>query len=458
MNHLNIVVVGTSHGGYEAVKTVLENYPDAKVKLFEQSDKVSFLSCGIQLYLEGAVQDINYIHYATKEGYSDQGVDVYTRHQVTGLDPDQKTIHVKNLDTNETYDESYDKLILAPGATPRKLPFKGNDLDNVYFLRGREWALKSKAKIEDPSVTDVVVIGSGYIGIEVVEAYAKAGKKVTVIDVTDRILPTYLDHEFTDILTADLQKHGINVRTGEFVQEIQGRDGKASAVITDKGTYPADLVVEAAGVVPNTDWLKGTLELNSNGTIVVDAYQKTSAPDVFAAGDACMIRYNPTGKEMNIALATNARRQGVAAALNLEKPTFKIEGVSGTSALSLFDYKFATTGIKDATAAKSGLETSSVFVTDYYRPAFVPGTEKIYMKLTYEVGSNRIVGAQLLSKHDITAAINTLSLAIATKQTTQQLAFADFFFQPEFDQQWNYLCALAHAAYKQAKEIQPVAL
>ncbi|MCO7127592.1 FAD-dependent oxidoreductase [Sporolactobacillus shoreicorticis] len=455
---MNIVVVGTSHGGYEAVKTVLENYPEAKVKLFEQSDKVSFLSCGIQLYLEGAVQDINYIHYATKEGYSDQGVDVYTRNQVIGLDPNQKKIRVKNLDTGEVYNETYDKLILAPGAVPRKLPFKGNDLENVYFLRGREWALKNKAKIDDPAISDVVVIGSGYIGIELVEAYAKAGKHVTVIDVTERILPTYLDQEFTDILMADLKKRGIAVRTGEFVQEIQGEDGKASAVITDKGTYPADLVVEAAGVVPNTDWLKGTLDLNPNGTIVVDAYQKTSAPDVFAAGDACMIKYNPTGKEQNIALATNARRQGVAAALNLEKPTLKIEGVSGTSALSLFDYKFASTGIKDATAAKSGLETRSVYIENYYRPAFVPGTEKVYMKLTYEVGTDRIVGAQLMSKHDITAAINTLSLAIATKQTTQQLAFADFFFQPEFDQQWNYLCELAKAAYKQAKKIQPVAL
>ncbi|WP_010632155.1 FAD-dependent oxidoreductase [Sporolactobacillus vineae] len=455
---MNIVVVGTSHGGYEAVKTALETYPDAKIKLFEQTDKVSFLSCGIQLYLEDAVQNIDYIHYATKEGYSDQGVDVYAHHQVTSLDPKAKSIHAINLDTQKASDVSYDKLVLTPGAVPRQLPFKGNDLENVYFLRGREWALKNKAKINDPNVNDVVVIGSGYIGIELVEAYVKAGKQVTAIDVADRILPTYLDKEFTDLLTADLIKRGINVQLGEKVQEIQGQNGKATAVATDKGVYPADLVVEAAGVVPNTEWLKGTIEQNPNGTIKVDRYQRTSAPDVFAAGDACMIDYSPNGEKMPIALATNARRQAVVAALNLEKPSVEMPSVSGTSALSLFDYKFATTGIKEATAAKSGLKNQSVFVEDYYRPSFVPDTEKIYMKLTYEVGTNRIVGGQLMSKHDITPAINTLSLAIQTKQTTQQLALADFFFQPEFDQQWNYLCELAKAAYRKANNIVPANL
>ncbi|MCI1858279.1 MAG: FAD-dependent oxidoreductase [Sporolactobacillus sp.] len=455
---MDIVIVGTSHGGYEAVKTALENYPDARIKLFEQAEKVSFLSCGIQLYLEGAVQNIDYIHYATKEGYSDLGVDVYAHHQVIGLNPEAKTIRAVNLDNRQTTDVAYDKLILTPGAVPRRLPFKGNDLDNIYFLRGREWALKNKAKIDDPHVSQVVVIGSGYIGIELTEAYVKAGKKVTLIDVSDRILPTYLDKEFTDILTADLQRRGVAVHTGEFVQEVRGKNGKASSVVTDKGTYPADLVAEAAGVVPNTDWLKGILALNPDGTIQVDAYQRTSAADVFAAGDATRINYLPSGQTVPIALATNARRQGVAAALNLEKPTVRIEGVSGTSALSLFDYKFATTGIKEATADKSGLKTRSVFLSDYYRPSFVPHTEKIDMKLTYEIGSNRIVGGQLLSKHDITPAINTLSLAIAAKLTTQQLALADFFFQPEFDQQWNYLCQLGLAAYKQAKDVTPVAL
>lgn len=455
---MDIVIVGTSHAGYEAVKTVLETYPDARIKLFEQSEKVSFLSCGIQLYLEGAVQTIDSIHYATKEGYSDLGVDVYAHHKVTGFDPSSKTIHAVDLDHQKPVDVSYDKLILTPGAVPRRLPFKGNDLDNIYFLRGREWALKNKAKINDPTVSQVVVIGSGYIGIELVEAYVKAGKEVTVIDVSDRILPTYLDKAFTDILTADLESRGVHVRTGETVQEIRGENGKAAAVVTDKGTYPADLVAEAAGVVPNTDWLKGTVDLNPNGTIKVDGWQRTSIPDVFAAGDACMIGYLPNGQQMPIALATNARRQGVAAALNLEKPTLRIEGVSGTSALSLFDYKFATTGIKDATAEKSGLKTRSVFVVDDYRPSFVPNTEKVYMKLTYEVGTNRIVGGQLMSKHDITPAINTLSLAIQTRLTTQQLALADFFFQPEFDQQWNYLCQLGLAAYKQEKHIQSVTL
>ncbi len=449
---MKVIIVGTSHGGFEAVKTVLETYPEAEIKLFEQGATVSFLSCGIELYLEGVVKDINQLHYATKESYEGKGVDVYVRHDVNGLDTKNKTVHVTDLDSGKSFFETYDKLILTPGAKPVDLPIKGNDLENLFFLRGRDWAAKTKAKIDDKEVKNVVVIGSGYIGIEVVEAFTKAGKSVTVIDVFDRVLNTYLDKEFTDILQTELEKNGVTVKTNETVTELVGQAGKVVKVVTDKGEYPADLVVEAAGVRPNTAWLKEALKLSPKGDILVDEYQQTSAPDVFAAGDACVVKYSPNDAHQYIALATNARRQGVVAAKNLLKAAVKFQAVSGTSGLRLFDYYFATSGVKDVSAKNSGIKTDSVFISELYRPAFMEENEKVYLKLNYEVGSNRIVGGQLLSKHDITPAINTISLAILKKVTIQELAFADFFFQPEFDQQWNYLNSVAKAAVKQVEE------
>ncbi|KRN28990.1 NADH peroxidase [Lactobacillus selangorensis] len=456
---MRILVVGSSHAGYEAVKTARQQYPDATVAMFEEGDKVSFLSCGIQSYLEGITDNVNKLHYASKDSLSKKGVDVYVQTQVDGLDVKNKTIHVVDLKHQQDRNESYDKLILAPGALASTLPIPGHDLKNVGVLRGRDWAIKNKEKMVDPKVKNVVIVGGGYIGIEVAEAYNKAGKNVTIIDVLPRIIPTYLDEEFTDILEDTMMTHGIKLRLGEDVQKFIGdEDGNVSEVVSNKGSYPADVVVQAVGVKPNTKWLDDSgLAMGKKGVINVDAYQRTSNPDVFAAGDATMVTYAPTDEPIYIALASNSRRQGVTAAKNLVKETVKMPSVSGTSALAMFEYKYATSGMKEADAAKSSLKTRSIFVRETLRPRFISetaGNADVYMKMTYEVGTGRILGAQLMSKHDITMSINVISVAISTHMTIDQLAMQDFFFQPNFDHPWNYLNILAQAAVKQNNEAE----
>lgn len=450
---MKVIVVGSSHGGYETVEGLLRQDSDTEIQWYEKGDFLSFLSCGMQLYLEGKVKKVNSVSYATPEEMEKKGVSVFLQQEITKIDPEKHEVEVVNHVDNETRTEKYDKLVLSAGAVPTQIPVDGSDLQNIYAMRGRDWAMKLKAKTVDPNVNNVVVVGSGYIGNEATEVFAKAGMNVTVIDILPRVLGTYLDPEFTDILAKNMEEHGVKIAAGESVKKFIGKDGKVTQVETDKGTYDADLVIEAAGVRPNTKWLRGVLQLNDDGTIATDDYMQTSQKDIFAVGDATHIKFLPNDGEAHISLATNARRQGRIAAENLEKPTRKFPGISGSSALTVFDYKFASTGIKDATAKAYNANVKSAYVTDTYRPKFVPEDENatVYFKLTYNADNHQVVGAQIMSKADVTADINAISVAIQAKMTIEDLEYADFFFQPGFDRPWNIINVAAQKAVDQEK-------
>ncbi|MFC6182180.1 FAD-dependent oxidoreductase [Lactiplantibacillus daowaiensis] len=453
---MKVIVVGSSHGGYETVRGILAAQPDTEIQWYEQGDFLSFLSCGMQLYLEGTVKDVNSVRYATPEGMTKAGVHVFVQQAITKVDPAKHAVHVVDQQSGAERDETYDKLVLSVGAVPFELPVPGHDLKNVYAMRGRDWAIKLKAKTVDPDVKNVVVIGSGYIGIEAAEVFAKAGKHVTIIDMLPRLLSLYLDEEFTTVLTDELAAHDITAAAGQGVKSFDGRDGKVVSVTTDQGTYPADLVVSAAGIKANTDMLKGVVDLDDHGLIEINQYLQTSQPDIYAVGDATLVPFAPTGQDNRIALATNARRQGRFAAKNLLGEVAPMPAVSGSSALSVFDYHFASTGVKAGTSDKLGVKSTSVLVTDTVRPKFVPhdaGNAKVWFKLTFDPADGRILGAQIMSTVDVTANINTISLAIQAKLTVADLAYTDFFFQPGFDRPWNIMNVAAQKAVKTLSDL-----
>lgn len=443
---MKIIVVGTSHAGYEVVQTVLKEDPSAEIHLYERGTTASFLSCGIQSYLEGISPSLDSLHYANERSYIDQGVHVHMNSDVVSLDPKGKTITVKTNDGEK--EESYDKLFLSPGAVPVELSISGLDNEHVYYVRGREWADAIKERMK--TAKKAVVVGSGYIGIEVAEAFTKAGIDTTVIDILDSILPSYLDKEFTNILTAHSEEKGLKIKTGECIQEIEATDGKASKVITDKGSYDVDTVIMAVGVRPNTEWLHGILELDARGFVKVDSHMKSSEEDIYVAGDATKVPFAPAvNDDKAIALASNARRQGIIAAQNMVGKNAEMKAVSGTSGLSLFDYHFACTGVKDIDANLLSAEVESTYYEEAIRPKFMGDEGNVMMKIHYEKDSHRIVGAQLMSKEDVTASINTISVAISAHWTLEDLAEADFFFQPGYNRPWNYLNVLAQQALGQ---------
>ena len=446
---MKVVVVGCTHAGTAAVKTILNDNPGTEVVVYERNDNVSFLSCGIALYVGGVVKDPQGLFYSSPEELASLGATVRMEHDVTSIDTVGKTLTVKDLKTGEEKTDSFDKLVLTTGSWPILPPIPGRELENVQLCKNYNQAKEIFAKKTDKK--KVVVVGGGYIGIELVEAFALEGKEVTLVDGLDRILNKYLDPEFTDILEEDLRERGVNVRLNEMVKSFEGENGVVNKVVTSGGEYEADMVILCVGFRPNNDLVKDQLETMPNGAIIVNDYMETSAKDVFAAGDSCAVNYNPNDGHAYIPLATNAVRMGSLVGKNINGHKVKYRGTQSTSGLHLFGWNIGSTGVNVGSAPHFGLDVRSVYVVDNHRPEFMPTYEKIYMKLVYEVGTNRIVGGQVMSKYDCTASANTLSLAIQNKMTIEDLAYVDFFFQPVFDRPWNYLNILGQAAVEQER-------
>ena len=376
-------------------------------------------------------------------------------HDVTNIDTENKVVSVKNLQTGETFEQAYDKLVMTTGSWPIIPPIKGIESKNVVLCKNYNQAQEIIARKVDK--TKITVVGGGYIGIELVEAFATDGKEVTLIDGLDRILNKYLDPEFTDILEDELRNRGVKIQLNELVQGFEDNEaGDITTVVTSGGSYESELVILCVGFRPSTELLKDKVDMLPNGAIIVDDYMRTSNPDIFAAGDSCAVNYNPNGGHAYIPLATNAVRMGFLVGKNIFEPKMKYRGTQSTSGLHLFGFNIGSTGVTDSSSKAFGLETKSVLFEDFYRPEFMPSNEKILMRLVYEKDTLRIVGGQVMSKYDVTQSANTLSLAIQGRMTIEDLALVDFFFQPHFDRPWNYLNLLAHKALEQENMLNHV--
>lgn len=449
---MKVVVIGCTHAGTSAVKTILKENPDAEVTVFERNDNISFLSCGIALYVGGVVKDAAGLFYSSPDELKQLGASVKIKHNVKSVDTEAKKLVAENLETGEEIEVSYDKLVNTTGSWPIIPPIPGIDSKNVLLCKNYEQAKEIIHRSSDAK--KVVIVGGGYIGIELVEAFRESGKEVTLLDGLDRILNKYLDKEFTDILEQDLRDRGITLALNQNVNRFEADEqGFVKAVFTEKEEFPADLVILCVGFRPNNELLKGKVEMLPNGAIIVDEYMRTSNPDIFAAGDSCAVYYNPNGGQAYIPLATNAVRMGMLIGKNIKESKVKYRGTQATSGLRLFGYNIGSTGVTVGSAPFFGLNVRSVILKDNYRPEFMPTTSEVLMQLVYEVDTNRIVGGQVMSQYDITQSANTLSLAIQNKMTIEDLSYVDFFFQPHFNRPWNYLNLLAQAAVEQERKL-----
>ncbi len=434
---MKVIVIGCTHAGTASILNLKKADPETEITVYERNNNISFLSCGIALYVGGVVSDPKGLFYCSPEKLEDLGVITKMKHDVKNVDFDKKTVTVYNMETGEEFEDTYDKLIITTGSWPVVPDIQGINLENILLSKNYDHSnmIIEKAK----TARNIVVVGAGYIGVELVEAFKELGKNVTLIDGMDRILSKYLDKEFTDIAEKALKEHGIDIILNEKIVGFEGQDGRVSKVLTDKGAYDADLVILSIGFRPNTALFKGKLETLPNGAIIVDEYMRTSREGVFAAGDSCSVMYNPTGKHEYIPLATNAVRMGTLIAKNINGPALKYMGTQGTSGIKIIDYNIASTGLTEESAKAAGLEVETSTIVDNYRPEFMPQYESLQLKVVFDKKSRVILGAQILSKHDLTQSINTLSVCIQKKMTIDELAFVDFFFQPHFNKPWNYL-------------------
>lgn len=440
---MKIIVIGANHAGTSFLRTVKTLNPSAKVTAYERNTNTSFLGCGIALWVGGEFENSEGLFYSSPKSLKeDYGVDLHIEHDVIEINREAKTVLVKDLKTGKTFTDNYDKLVFAGGTWPIMPPIKGINLGNIMLSKLFQHAQAILEKANDASLKDVVVVGAGYIGVELVEAFHKKGKKVTLIDLESRVLPNYFDAEFTDKMEEMMKKDGVNVRLNEKVSEFKSKDSiNVSSVVTDKGEYKADLVILSIGFAPQTKILD--VEKISNGAIKVDEFQRSISDDnIYALGDSAALKSMIDGSYNHVALATNAVKTGLVAATHLSGVNTPFPGVSGTNAINVFNCAYASTGFTLTAAKAHGFEDA---VCEYWedndRPEFMSTYQKVGIKITFDKKTLRILGAQIGSwgKEIHTEAIYMFSVAIQNKMTILDLALSDVYFLPHFNKPFNFM-------------------
>ncbi len=439
-----IVVVGGNHAGTAAVNTILDNYPGTEVTVIEENSNISFLGCGMALWIGQQIDGPEGLFYSNEKILTGKGAKILMETSVESIDYTKKIVHAKDKH-GENIREDYDKLILATGSLPIIPPIPGIELENVQQVKLYQNAEEVIKKLEHTNMKNIIVVGGGYIGVELVEAFKRLDKNVTLIDVADAVLTSYYDPEFTRVMTKNLENHGIKLSFNEKVVEIIG-DKKVQAVKTDKNEYPADMVIMAVGFKPNTSLGDGQIELFKNGAFLVNKKQETSIGDVFAIGDCATVYDNTLDAPNYIALATNAVRSGIIAGHNACGTNIESLGVQGSNGICIFDLKMVSTGVSETKAKQLGLNVESTLYQDTQKPTFIKNNDEVIIKIVYDKTSRRILGAQMASTYDMSMGLHMFSLAIQEHVTIDRLALLDIFFLPHFNQPYNYITMAALSA------------
>lgn len=440
-----IVIIGANHAGTAAINTILDHYPGNEVVVFDANDNISFLGCGMALWIGKQIRGPEGLFYATREAFEKKGAVIHMETPVDRVDFPMKTVYATDKN-GKKYVEHYDKLIFATGSLPVLPDIPGRDLTNVQQVKLYQNAADVIDKLADETVRAVAVVGAGYIGVELAEAFRRCGKEVTLLDVAPTCLAAYYDEPFSQAMAARLSEHGVTLAFGRKVERLEG-DGRVRRIVTDGGEYAADMVILAVGFRPNTALGHDALSLFRNGAYLVDRRQRTSEPDVFAIGDCATVLNNVTGDTDYIALATNAVRSGILAAHNACGTELETTGVQGSNGISIWGLNMVSTGASLEKAKKLGFDAVATDFEDLQKPPFIEtNNPRVQVRIVYDRASRRILGAQMASDHDISMGIHMFSLAIQEKLTIDKLALLDLFFLPHFNQPYNYITMAALSA------------
>lgn len=439
-----VVLIGANHAGIAAANTLLDSYPENELTILDRNTNLSYLGCGTALWVGHQIDSSDQLFYTNKDAFIAKGADVKMETNVTDVDFKGKVVHYTDVHGNKSKIE-YDKLILATGSLPIAPKLPGIDLEGVHFVKLFQDSQKVDALLAQEHVKNVVVVGAGYIGVEMAEAAKRRGKNVRIVEAAETCLANYYDPWFSNDMDKVLSDNGIELNFGEMVKELKG-NGTVSKVVTNKGEYDAELVILAIGFKPNNELGRNDLALFENGAYLVDLHQKTSLEDVYAVGDCATLFSNAIQKTTYIALATNAVRSGIVAGHNVGGTPLKSLGVQGSNGISIYGYNMVSTGLNLAAAEKAGIDVAYTEFEDLQKPGFMSDNNDVKIRIIYERGSRRIVGAQIASYTDISMGIHMFSLAIMKQATIEEIQLLDIFFLPHFNQPYNYITMAALSA------------
>ena len=428
---MKVVVVGGVAGGASAAARLRRLDESAEIIMFERGEYISFANCGLPYYIGGEITDRAALTLQTPQSFHSRfHVDVRINSEVTAIDPKAKQVTVRSKDRGE-YTESYDKLILSPGAAPIRPPMEGADNERVFTLRNIPDTYKIRGYVEEQHPKSAVVVGGGYIGVEMAENLKNAGVDVTIVELADHVIAP-LDYDMACDVHRYLKEKGVGLILQNGVQSIREEDGALRLTLSD-GEIDTDLVIMAVGVRPDTALAKEAgLELNRRGAIVVDEHMLTSDPDIYAVGDAVEVTDFVTGEKAYIPLAGPANKQGRIAADNICGIPTTYKNTQGSAVLKIFDMTVATTGVNERAAKAAGLDYDKVYTFSNSHASYYPGSTGMSIKTLYEKGTGKILGAQIVGFDGVDKRCDVLATAIRAGMTAKDLTELELCYAPPF--------------------------
>lgn len=431
--NMKVVIVGGVAGGATAAARIRRLDEQAEIVVFERSGYISYANCGLPYYIGDVITDPEELTLQTPESFFSRfRVDMKVRHEVTAIHPERKTVSVKNLETDEVFEESYDKLILSPGAKPTQPRLPGVGIDKLFTLRTVEDTFRIKEYINQNHPKSAVLAGGGFIGLELAENLRELGMDVTIVQRPKQLMNPF-DADMASMIHSEMRKHGVKLALGYTVEGFEERNGGVDVLLKDNAPLHADMVVLAIGVTPDTALAREAgLELGIKGSIVVNDRMETSVPDIYAAGDAVQVKHYVTGEDALISLAGPANKQGRIIADNICGGDSRYLGSQGSSVIKVFDMTAATTGINETNARKAGLDVDTVILSPMSHAGYYPGGKVMTMKVVFEKGTYRLLGAQIVGYDGVDKRIDVLATAIHAGLKATQLKDLDLAYAPPY--------------------------
>ena len=430
---MKVVIVGGVAGGATAAARIRRLNEQAEIVVFERSGYISYANCGLPYYIGGVITDPEELTLQTPESFFSRfRVDMKVRHEVTAIHPDRKTVSVINLETGETFEESYDKLLLSPGAKPTQPRLPGVGLSKLFTLRTVEDTFRIKEYIQKNKPGSAVLAGGGFISLELAENLRELGMKVTIVQRPKQLMNPF-DPDMAAFIHAEVRKHGVELALGHTVEGFEEKDGGVDVLLKDEVPLHADMVVLAIGVSPDTGLAKDAgLELGIKGSIVVNDRMETSVPDIYAVGDAVQVKHFVTGQDALISLAGPANKQGRIGADNICGGDSRFKGSQGSSVVKVFDMTAATTGVNETNAKKAGLDVDTVILSPMSHAGYYPGGKVMTVKVVFEKETYRLLGAQIVGYEGVDKRIDVIATAIHAGMKATELKDLDLAYAPPY--------------------------
>ena len=430
---MKIVIIGGVAAGAKAAAKSRRTLPNSDIDIYTDDTHVSYSACGLPYYIEGNFEDWRKLLIRSVEEFEKSNIHIHLRHKVTKILPLEKKILVKNLETNELIMVAYDKLVIATGARPKLEGFPPMDLKNIFTLRTLEDGIAIREKMQE--ISNITLIGGGYISIELLEAFVKNNKHVTLIEKSPYILPVF-DEDISSLIQNYILENSngrVKIITDDTVREFIG-ENEVKGVLTQNGHgLDTEMVVISAGVKPVVDIAEDAgITIGSTGAIKVNSRMQTNFPDIYACGD-CAEKINIiSNTPVWIPLGSTANKEGRVAAVNLCGGSEDFEGILSSAVTRYFDLNISMTGLSEKFAQKLGFDTVSVIVTKKDKAGYMPEVENITIKLIADRRSHRILGAQAIGCGDADKKINNITVALQQRSTVENLLDVDFTYAPPF--------------------------